>query len=416
MKIGLLGHDRHTPGFVAAAAATGCSITWAHDLGPLGDAISARFRGLSLAPYWETIVSASDVDAVIVADATAAHPNDDGWLAGEDLRAEQLRKLIQAGVPVLVSHPACRSMLVYYELDMIRRDTGCVALPFIPTRWQPAVQELGAWLESGKLGTVEQAVMERSLAARDRAAVQDAFALDADLLRQLFGEQTRLAAMGVSERVEGAAADLDADFANLGLQLSGPGGVALRWLVVPAEPNETRGELTVRGTGGRAQLILPDDPTAAATLHWHTSAGSQTQTFQADVYQAALTALAAAIEGEPENPSWVDGCRSVELADTIERSLNKGRVVELHYEDHTEQNTFKGTMTSLGCGLLLAGLVFMVVSAIAGRLGVGLADYWPYVLLAVMVLFLLLQLLRFVFPRDEGKEAGPEQGPGPPQE
>src|SRR5690606_36085043 len=121
-------------------------------------------------------------------------------------------------------------------------------------------------------------------------------------------------------------------------------------------------------TGGRAELILPADVTAPATLHGHTAAGSETLTFQADVYQAALGTLEYAIAGHEVTPTWLDGCRSVELADTIERSLNKGRVVELHFEDYSEENTFKGTMTSLGCGLLLAGLVLMFLAAMAGGL------------------------------------------------
>lgn len=412
MKIGLLGHDRHTLGLVAAATAAGHAVTWACELGPVADDVARRCPGLIQAPYWETVLSTSQVDALIVADASAATPADDQWLSGEDLRAEQLRKLFQAGVPVLVSHPACGSMLVYYELDMIRRDTNCVAVPLIPTRWHPAVEHLADRLVAGELGVLEQTVMDRSLADRSRAAVQACFACDVDLLRQLFGEQTRLAALGVSERVEGAASDLNADFANLGLHLSGPAGVAVRWLLVPAEPSQQRAQLTVRGTGGRAELILPADVTAPATLHWHTAAGSETLHFQADIYQAALGTLEYAIAGHEVTPTWLDGCRSVELADTIERSLNKGRVVELHFEDYSEENTFKGTMTSLGCGLLLAGLVLMFLAAMAGGLGLRVADYWPYILLAVMVLFLLMQLLRFVLPSQDGnKTVGDELPP-----
>ena len=402
MKIGLLGHDQHTLGLVAAATAAGHAVTWACELGPLADEVTRRCPGLILAPYWETVLSTSEVEALIVADASAAAPADDQWLAGEDLRAEQLRKLFQAGVPVLVSHPACSSMLVYYELDMIRRDTGCVAVPFIPTRWQPAVAQLASWLAQGELGVVEQAVLERHLADRSRTAVQTHFACDADLLRQLFGEQSRLAAMGVSPRVDGTSSDLVADFANLGLHLSGPEGVAARWLVVPAEPADERAELTIRATGGSAKLTLPAKVTDAATLYWQTPTGSEAFTFQADVYQEALATLEDAIAGQEVEPTWLDACRSVELADTIERSLNKGRVVELHFEEYTEENTFKGTMTSLGCGVLLAGLVLMIAAAVAGRLGFRAADYWPYVLLGTLVAFLLMQLLRFVMPSQDG--------------
>jgi hypothetical protein len=84
----------------------------------------------------------------------------------------------------------------------------------------------------------------------------------------------------------------------------------------------------------------------------------------------------------------------------------------LHNEDFTDIGTFKGTMTSLGCGLLLAGLCLLVavgiVEVVARKAGFAkLADAlrsWPYWLVGFLIVFLLLQLvLKLAGPGDSGK-------------
>src|SRR5690606_24569760 len=67
---------------------------------------------------WETLLDEGQIDAVVVARGGDA-----------DLRTEQLRKLVQVEKPTLVSHPVVDSMLVYYELDMIRRENDAPLLP-----------------------------------------------------------------------------------------------------------------------------------------------------------------------------------------------------------------------------------------------------------------------------------------------
>ena len=81
---------------------------------------------------------------------------------------------------------------------------------------------------------------------------------------------------------------------------------------------------------------------------------------------AAIETLAAAVEGEQVAPSWSDAARTVELAETVDTSLARGRTIDLHREDFTDIGTFKGTMTSLGCGLLIVGLALTVFVAVAG--------------------------------------------------
>jgi signal peptide peptidase SppA len=81
--------------------------------------------------------------------------------------------------------------------------------------------------------------------------------------------------------------------------------------------------------------------------------------------------------------------------------LAKGRAIDLHQEEFSELGTFRGTMASLGCGIILAALVLVVMAALVGGLahefgwgfGGWLAGTWPIVALAALGGFLLLQLL-----------------------
>jgi len=98
------------------------------------------------------------------------------------------------------------------------------------------------------------------------------------------------------------------------------------------------------------------------------------------------------VSGDASLAGWSDAARAVELAEAVERSVRRGRTIELHDEDFSEEATFKGTMTSLGCAVLMFGLVTLVVAAAFRQHG-----RWLYVLLVVFLLFLALQLFRLVF-------------------
>ncbi|MFM8890977.1 MAG: hypothetical protein ACKOTB_04995 [Planctomycetia bacterium] len=99
--------------------------------------------------------------------------------------------------------------------------------------------------------------------------------------------------------------------------------------------------------------------------------------------------------------AWQDAARAVELAETVPRSLAKGRAVDLHQEEFSELGTFRGTMASLGCGLVLAALVVVVLATLVGGIareagwawGERLAGGWPYLVLSVLGLFLALQFV-----------------------
>ena len=193
MRLALLGVDDE---MLAVAAGVQAS---AHDEIVMLDALAARSgeaakvaRKAKLVTDWEQFLDSDSVDAVLVAADQPA------------LRVDQLRKLIQVGMPVLVSHPISPSMLDCYELDMIRRDTKSIVVPNLPARWHPAIAEveplLGehshAQIESPQLGTIDQLIFERYLADRGREAVLRQFARDADLMQLLGGDATTLHALG----------------------------------------------------------------------------------------------------------------------------------------------------------------------------------------------------------------------------
>ncbi|HEV3024124.1 MAG TPA: hypothetical protein VGX76_16725, partial [Pirellulales bacterium] len=325
----------------------------------------------------------------------------------QEVRSEQLRKLTQAGVPLLVSHPAVDSMLVYYELDMIRRESHAVLLPDLPWRLHPGVAQLTTIVAQGAespIGAAEQAIFERWPLARDRTAVIRQFARDVDLVRCACGDVTRLAALGVPDQPE--------TYANLGVQMTVADGLAVRWSVGPVDDG-AGARLTVIGSRGKAILHMP------AAARWRLELRSEGALEDIKAFPnwngpvEMLAALQAALAGSHDERAWVHAARSVELAEAVERSLKRGRAVDLHNEDFTDIGTFKGTMTSLGCGLLF-GMLFLLgglalVSYVLRKAGfVKLADAlksWPLWLAGVLILFLAIQFLLKVAgpsrPRDE---------------
>jgi hypothetical protein len=169
--------------------------------------------------------------------------------------------------------------------------------------------------------------------------------------------------------------------------------------------------ITVVATDGTVRVEVPAEPAdpegrrvSAKAWRWVGPEGTEDSSF--DRGEAILGVLRAAIAGrtggeDPPPASWDDAARGVELAETVPRSLTKGRGIDLHQEEFTEIGTFKGTMASLGCGIVLLALAVIVCATLLGGIakqtgwefGERLAGLWPMVVLVAMGLFLLLQFL-----------------------
>jgi myo-inositol 2-dehydrogenase/D-chiro-inositol 1-dehydrogenase len=369
MKIALLGVDDDTPSLVAAAVAAGHQVT----------AIDQQFEEQG---NWQPLLVDGNADAVIVARASPGR---------EDARTEQLRVLIQSELPLLVAHPVMNSMLVYYELDMIRQDSGCRIVPYVAARWHPAVERLAEIVTEGEnspIGPIQQLVVERAVDSQRKADIVAAFIRDVSVMRAIVGDLNKLGAMTPG------GTNNEADLASLSVQMSGAPGILARWSI--GSLSGSSGRMTLIGRRGAVTLPM-NDRMDAWKLELRSGDRVTEETFENfDPAAEGIDELLAARAGQTTSPTWLDACRDMELADAIERSLARGRTIDLHFEEQTEDSTFKGMMAAGGCLVLVLVLGVLILATIVG--GGPRFSFWPIVLLVVLVGFLGLQLLRLAFP------------------
>jgi len=391
MRLALLGvDDQMLAVSVAAARGQEDQIVLIDALATRASEAAAIAPNAQLITQWEVMLDDRGIDAVLLAADEA------------EQRVEQLRRFLQVqrGIPILVSHPLSLSMLDCFELEMIRKETTSMVLAYTPARWHPAAAELGTILDaegSSSIAAVEQIVFERFLPQRGREDVLRQFARDADLVQFIAGSATKLHALGST------AGERPSPYTNLAVQMTCSEGLVCRWTVAPVEA-QAGGRVTLVGAHGKAILWMPEADDAWR-LELRTADGSSVQEYP--TWKAPETALEmlslATVDVETES-NWNDAARAVELADAIDRSLAKGRTIDLHNEEFSDVGTFKGTMASAGCGLLAVGLVLVVVVALIHTLAAQagwnrlarMLDGWPYLVLVVLGIFLLLQLLVFV--------------------
>jgi hypothetical protein len=245
---------------------------------------------------------------------------------------------------------------------------------------------------------------------RSAPAVRAQLARDAILLRGLCGDFAQLVAMAPGAPDENALAEASRA-ENLSIQCTSARGAVARWSIAApgsSPPHEGPGAaLTVVGDRGQAVLWMPegDGPWMLVST---IDGDQQAESLESPpVAEEAVARLRRAIDHREPEPGWLDAARAVEVVEVSGDSLRRGRTVRLYNESYTEEGAFKGLMGMVGCGVLTAALLGVLAIAaaepIAKQLGAPrlakVLGYWPHVLLAVLVLFLLLQLLKLAMPR-----------------
>ncbi|HWE38749.1 MAG TPA: hypothetical protein VG406_19530 [Isosphaeraceae bacterium] len=325
-------------------------------------------------PDFDAALAVAGVDAAIVG-------------GGPELRAEALRRVAGAGLPALCLHPPGPDADPYYQVALSRQETGAVVVPDLPARLHPGVAALKEALDRGELGTFREIRYEGAAGDQGGDLLGEVFPRVVDVVRSLLGE---VAAVTTTGDPPG-----DRPTSSLVVQLRGPKArrAEVRLWSGPPEPSK----LTVSGSEG--SLVLEHDPSllGVARLVRRPATGLATvnELRVFDPSTAILDVLDAAAAGQDVRPDLHDGTRAMEIAEAARRSLRRGKTIDLHYEEVSELGNFKSVMTSLGCLILIGALLVLPLALAGPAFGARWTIYIAYAIPPLLVLFALLQLLRF---------------------
>jgi hypothetical protein len=398
MKFALLGSDPDVLALAVAAKAEGHEIVWLGDVRP-SDSMVVRnsvSRGVTPRADWESLLDRGVADAVLVGRGEA----------DDNIRSEQLKRLVAADVPLLVVHPALLSVLTYYELDMVGREVGSVLRHYNPAMGHPSLDGLSQAVrdQHETIGRVLQIACTRYVATDSREAVLEGLARDAELLAQLAGDIQRVSAVGPKGD--------SASFGSLQVQLEAAGPATVRWSAAPKGRSAER--VVVSLIGERGTIEWTQSATASngySEAEYSLQLADETSTeIPYDSATDAIRGLAAAVENRTATAAWQDqppghstwsaATRAMEVVDAVELSLQKGRTVEVHQQKLTEQLAFRGTMAAFGCGLMLlvtlAAVVVGIVGGVESLLEKRLIQGWAAAILVVLAGFLALQVVPFL--------------------
>lgn len=408
MKLAILGTDSEILRLAKAAQEVGHEIAWAGDIrGEDTTALRRLVPSVSdQSSEWELLLDQGFVDAVLV--GTGAAPSDQ--------RAEQLKRLTAATVPLLTVQPVLDSVLPYYEIDMTRRETGALVQHYNPLANHAGAAHLAGFVggEQAQLGAIHQLVCERRLADASRTAVLAALTRDIELVAAIAGPIRRVSAIGPTSP--------DASFASLQVQMTSTTIPSLRWSVGTTMPAGAIAQFTLLGDHGSVTLReLREGSEAPSKWQIETMIGDEpiAQRMDAgDPAAAAIQRLAAALataggEQRAALSTWEAATRAMEVVDAVELSLQKGRTIEVFQQQLTERLAFRGTMAAFGCGiLLLAFLAVLVVAILGGAEGImqeKIAPSWPILMLAGLAFFLLLQAVPFLVHKKDTSQRQPQE-------
>jgi predicted dehydrogenase len=392
MRIALVGNHPDGMEMASALTASGRHSIAAHTGGV--DADLAQGWGARRVVDLEELLADPGIGAVLIAGELSARPL-------------QLRRALQSERHVLCVHPPDQTPEAAYEAALIQKDTGCVLLPLLPEGLHPAVRRLAELIvgppgvPAGEVpvGALQLLQFERSSTGEvlDGADIpgQKPSLPGWDVLRALGGEVAEVSGFAPRERLE----------AGQPLLLAGrfeKGGL-FQVTLLPHQP-APHWRLTALGTNGRAELLFPLGWDGPAFLEWRDQEGEPHEEHweRGDPWPVLVQAFEDALSpGEKGRPlvSWQDAVRALELDDAARRSVERRRTSLLEYPEASEEVGFKGTMTLAGCALLWAVLLLLIASRWVPRVG--------WLILPLLVIFVVLQLLRYAIPPRQDTPQGP---------
>lgn len=383
MRFAILGTHPDGLEMASALVESGRHQIVAYTGSPVPEAHLRRWGSPRSVGDLEEVLADPVVEAVIVAGSVANRP-------------VQLRRALQSERHVLCVHPPDQTPDIAYEAAMIQADTHMVLFPILPETLHPAVGRLAGLLldPNGPAGTLRLLEMERhspgEVLLLGSAGQKPAFP-GWDVLRAVGGEIAEVGGFALEEEVpEDQPVLVAGRFETWGLFQSS---------FLPAAP-QALWRLAAHGTRGDIELLFPSGPQGSAYLTWRDRDGTLREEAWTtwDPWPELVKRFESAVAKQSAAPRWQDVIRALELDDAARRGVERRRASTLAYPEATEEVGFKGTMTLVGCGLLWALLVLLVV-----------ANWYPALFWAVgplLVLFLSLQAFRWAVPRRRMKDEG----------
>lgn len=343
-------------------------------------------RGIRLTPHWEDLVNAKAFDAILVGG------QDDNVL-------DAIRQLASAGQSLLFIPSAKQGSTFIYELGLIRDDNRVSIIPAVWQRCDSALVRLREAIRSGSLGQIHLLQFQRELVVSGPAStmpqveIDAAMLLDFDLLRWLSGDYDQVTSLrnGASEQgVRAQSVKLSGRGLPEAMWDGRPGNAAVCRLTIQTEKGTVLGECN---SEQKWTLTEPD-----GMQH----VGSR---------QAAVRSFLKQVEsGVGVSMEWHELVKAFETVDATHRSVARRRTIDLHFEPMSERAIFKTQMTAIGCSVLIATfLLVLVYLAIASTVPL---PHVALLLLRTLVfaplgLFLLLQLLYPLTRPSEASVRGP---------
>jgi len=370
--------------------------------------LAAVFPGFS-DPALAGVPVARDLDDAL------ARPGIDAAIVGGPIehRGEVLRRAAAEGLAIICLHPPGADSEAYYQVALSRAETGAVIVPDLPLRLCPGVAALRQAGATGELGAFRGLRIESPSVEEGIDLARVVAPRLVDVVRALLGEIEALTATGDPP---GDQPDLEL---IVQLRAAHSRRAELRVWFGPDEPSR----LSLLAAAG--SLTLEFDPRfrQPACLIRRSSASAEhgEELEPWDPHEAIFAVLAASrardVGPNLPSPNLHDATRAMELAEAISRSLRRGRTVDLHYEAITEEASFKSVMTSTGCLIFLAALFTLPLALAGPPLGFNWTIFIAYLIPPILVLFVVLQILRFAVRRTaETDEAPRENAPAKPSE
>jgi predicted dehydrogenase len=359
----------------------------------------------------EEILADPKIDAVIVAGDLSQRPN-------------QLRRALQSERHVLCVYPPSDSPDITYEAAMIQSDTRRVLLPLLLGSLHPGVQRLRELIQTDQPSSAAIRLIEWKQNRNPKSAATDGTQMEhgkesvlnphliggSDFDSGYFPGWEVLQALGGPIAEVSAFAEQTIRPPHEPLLVAGrfEHGGLFQAVLSPFAPEGTW-RLRLTASSLRAELDL--SCSNKAHLSWTDAAGAahQEEWDSANPYREMVrvfenavrvyeqgTSASGSEEKEPRQEAvmtWQDAIRAAELDDAARRSVERRRVSALEYPEATEEASFKGTMTLIGCGMLWLILVLLVLSR-----------WFPVLLFVIVIMltvFLCLQVLRAIVRKSE---------------